>query len=84
MGKPFCYTYDMMKQQGANTMWNKEGQRVVGRYLGLFNVSGLVSESRVKYGGSVQHRVELDEAITVFGRHTEVLLLDDTELVKDL
>jgi len=64
-------------------MWNKEGQRVVGRYLGLFNVSGLVSESRVKYGGSVQHRVELDEAITVFGRHTEVLLLDDTELVNN-
>ena len=64
-------------------MWNKEGQRVTGRYLGLWTVSGLVSESRVKYGGSVQHRVELDEAITVFGRHTEVLLLDDTELVKD-
>jgi hypothetical protein len=64
-------------------MWNKEGQRVVGRYLGLWTVSGLVSESRVKYGGSVQHRVELDDAITVFGRHTEVLLLDDTELVNN-
>ena len=61
-------------------MWNLEGQRVAGVYLGAYTVSGVVTESRVKYGGSVQHTVKLDRPIVVFGRSAEVLLLDDTEL----
>ena len=61
-------------------MWNKEGQRVAGVYLGAYTVSGLVTESRVRYGGSVQHTVKLDEPVEVFGRSAEVLLLDDTDL----
>jgi hypothetical protein len=61
-------------------MWNKEGQRVAGVYLGAYTVSGLVTESRVRYGGSVQHTVKLDEPVVVFGRSAEVLLLDDGDL----
>jgi hypothetical protein len=61
-------------------MWNKEGQRVAGVYLGAYTVSGLVTESRVRYGGSVQHTVKLDEPVEVFGRSADVLLLDDTDL----
>ncbi len=61
-------------------MWNKEGQRVAGVYLGAYTVSGLVTESRVRYGGSVQHTVKLDEPVVVFGRSADVLLLDDTDL----
>ena len=61
-------------------MWNKEGQRVAGVYLGAYTVSGLVTESRVRYGGSVQHTVKLDEPVEVFGRSADVLLLDDGDL----
>lgn len=61
-------------------MWNKEGQRVAGVYLGAYTVSGVVTASRVRYGGTVQHTVQLDQPQQVFGRSAEVLLLDDTEL----
>lgn len=61
--------------------WNREGQRVVGRYIGTFLVSGKVTESRVKYGGTVQHTVVLDQPIEVYGRSAAVLLLDDAEIL---
>lgn len=61
-------------------MWNREGQRVAGVYLQAYTVSGLVTESRVKYGGRVQHTVKLDEPVTVFGRRADVLLLDEEDL----
>jgi len=60
--------------------WNKEGQRVAGVYLGAYTVTGTVVNSRVKYGGRVQHQVILDKPVTVFGRTAEELLLDDEEL----
>ena len=60
--------------------WNKEGQQVAGVYLGSYAVSGLVTESRVRYGGTVQHTVKLDAPVEVFGRSAEVLLLDDNDL----
>lgn len=61
-------------------MWNREGQRVAGVYLQAYTVSGVVTESRVKYGGRVQHTVKLDEPVTVFGRRADVLLLDEEDL----
>lgn len=61
-------------------MWNKEGQQVAGMYLNAYAVSGTVVESRVRYGGTVQHTVQLDKPVTVFGRVAEVLLLDDNDL----
>ncbi len=60
--------------------WNKEGQRVAGVYLGAYAVSGVVTESRVRYGGTVQHTVKLDQPMQVFGRSAEVLLLDNNDL----
>ena len=60
--------------------WNKEGQQVAGMYLGAYAVSGVVTESRVRYGGTVQHTVKLDQPMEVFGRSAKVLLLDDTDL----
>lgn len=60
--------------------WNLEGQRVAGVYLGAYTVSGTVTESRVKYGGKVQHTVKLDTPMVVFGRNAEVLLLDNDDL----
>jgi hypothetical protein len=61
--------------------WNKEGQRVSGVYLGAYTVTGVVQNSRVKYGGKVQHRVLLDQTVKVFGRDADELLLDDEELI---
>ncbi len=61
-------------------MWNKEGQQVAGMYLNAYAVSGTVTESRVRYGGTVQHTVQLDKPVQVFGRNAEVLLLDDNDL----
>jgi hypothetical protein len=60
--------------------WNKEGQRVAGMYLNAYAVSGVVTESRVRYGGTVQHTVKLDQPMLVFGRSAEVLLLDNEDL----
>lgn len=60
--------------------WNKEGQRVAGVYLNAYTVSGVVTESRVRYGGTVQHTVKLDQPVTVFGRSADVLLLDNEDL----
>lgn len=61
-------------------MWNREGQHVAGVYLNAYTVSGEVTESRVKYGGKVQHTVKLDQPVTVFGRVAEVLLMDEETL----
>lgn len=56
--------------------WNLEGKRINGIYLGLFVYSGLVLESRVKYGGRVQHTVLLDEPFKVYGEVREHILVE--------
>ena len=61
-------------------MWNLEGQIVRGEYFGS-PVEGVVTESRVKYGGSVQHTVDLFFPITMFGDERTTVLLDDSEVV---
>lgn len=60
--------------------WNLEGRKVAGVYLGAYTVSGTVTDSRVKYGGKVQHTVKLDNPVMIFGRSADVLLLDNDEL----
>ena len=60
--------------------WNREGQRVAGVYLNAYTVSGVVTESRVKYGGQVQHTVELDTPVNVLGRVADRLLLEEEDL----
>jgi len=61
--------------------WNKEGQSVIGVYLDMFTVKGKVISSRVKYGGKVQHTVEVDVPIMVYGKPRDTFLLDEEELV---
>lgn len=63
------------------TNWNHlEGKRINGLYLGLFPYSGLVVESRVKYGGQVQHTVQLDQPIAAFGADRNRILVCETEV----
>jgi len=56
--------------------WNLEGLYVKGLYMGEFPVQGLVTLSRVKYGGRVQHTVELDHLVTVGEFKHDRILLD--------
>lgn len=52
--------------------WNIEGSIIIANYLGV-SVKGLVVESRVKYGGKIQHTVELESAVTLPWRRLPVL-----------
>jgi hypothetical protein len=60
--------------------WNLEGKRVNGLYMGAFPYTGRVVESRVKYGGSVQHTVVVDRPFQVFGAFRDVVLVSITEI----
>ena len=44
-------------------MWNLEGMCVSGMYMGEFPVTGVVTLSRVQYGGEVSHHVELETPV---------------------
>jgi hypothetical protein len=43
--------------------WNMEGLHVEATYLEDFKVSGVVVESRVRYGGTVCHTIVLDKPL---------------------
>lgn len=45
--------------------WNLEGLRVVGDYMDAVRVSGVVTLSRVAYGGMVHHHVRLDKGFSI-------------------
>jgi hypothetical protein len=61
-------------------MWNLEGLTVRGEYFGV-PVEGVVTLSRVKFGGTVQHTVDLFFPITMFGDERTTVLLDASEVV---
>ena len=64
--------------------WVKDGERIVAEYLGT-KVTGVVMNSRVKYGGKVQYTVQLDEPVTFRWRTepSETVLIDCDELVTE-
>jgi hypothetical protein len=61
--------------------WNREGQQVAGIYLKSFTVIGTVENSRVKYGGTVQHTVQLAQPVEIFGTIRDRILLDEGDLL---
>jgi hypothetical protein len=61
--------------------WDKEGQKVRGMYLHQFPVEGLVTMSRIKFGGNVSHLVTLDNPIMVYGAEREMVTLEDSEVL---
>lgn len=61
-------------------MWNREGQAVAGIYCDR-RVEGVVTSSRVKYGGSVQHTVDLNQPLELFGTTRTTVLLDERDLL---
>jgi hypothetical protein len=58
-----------------------DGQRVIGMYMGDIAVSGVVSLSRVTYGGTISHHVALDNPINVYGAVRDSVILE-AECVK--
>ena len=64
--------------------WCKEGNTVAGMYMGTKLVIGKVTLSRVKYGGSVQHTVELFSPVEIFGTMRSSVLLDDANLIEEV
>ncbi len=63
--------------------WNLEGKHINGIYLGLYPYSGRVVESRVKYGGDVQHAVVVDEPFKVYGEIRERILVTEFNQIVD-
>jgi hypothetical protein len=62
--------------------WIKDGEHIQARYLGQ-TVSGIVESSRVKYGGTVQYTVILDQPVQLRWRSepSTRVLVDENELV---
>ena len=62
--------------------WVLDGQKVKAKYLGE-TVTGVVVDSRVKYGGKVQYTVELDSPVQFRWRSepTDRVLVDHDELI---
>lgn len=56
-------------------MWNLEGLKIEGLYLsGDVKVKGVVTHSRVAYGGEVQHHVRLDKGFAWKGNTGKVVV----------
>ena len=64
--------------------WNKDGSTIKAEYCGT-TFTGMVLESRVKYGGTVQYRVKADSPFYVdcLKSEREVVLVDDSEVLVD-
>lgn len=65
--------------------WIKDGKTVVANYLGE-TVRGTVESSRVKYGGTVQYTVNLNQPVQFPWRSepSTVVLIDSNEIVEEL
>jgi hypothetical protein len=61
--------------------WDRTGETAAGTYLGNA-VSGVILESRVKYGGQVQHTLQLTQPTLLFGTLRTVVLMDERDLFK--
>jgi hypothetical protein len=60
--------------------WNLEGLRVKATYLDMFPVTGVVTLSRVAYGGSVNHHITLDTPITVYGAVRDSVIIEHSQV----
>jgi len=62
--------------------WNLEGKTVKAKYLGEYVFTGIVINSRVKYGGTIQHDVELDVPLEKFGYDRISLLVNSDNILE--
>ena len=57
-------------------MWILEGMEVTGKYMGEIPVTGIVRESRVKFGGKVCHHLILSSPVNIYGETRERVILE--------
>ena len=62
-------------------MTYRVGQRIVAVYMQSYTVIGNVTESRIRYGGVMQHTIMLDEPVEVFGRTADNLFIDEHDIL---
>ena len=65
--------------------WNKDGNTIKAVYIDR-PVTGVVLNSRVKYGGQVQYQVKLDEPIYFAwsgGEARDTVLVDEGDVIAD-
>jgi hypothetical protein len=74
------------KKEQVMSSWIKDGIRVRARYLGSESVVGVVTESRVRYGGKVCYTVILDQPTQFPWRSdpADVVIVDQTEIDAEL
>jgi hypothetical protein len=65
--------------------WNKNGSTIRGQYLGEYEFTGIVQESRVSYGGKVLYTVIVDEPIALpFTSETRsVVIVNEDQITLD-
>ena len=59
-------------------MWDRTNQVIRGMYMGV-PYRGVVSHSRVKFGGAVQHSVDLLDDIEIFGDVRDAILILESD-----
>jgi hypothetical protein len=62
--------------------WYLEGHKVRGSYFGEFDVTGTVTNSRVKYGGAVSHHVSLDVKVKINGTVRDSVMMNQNEIME--
>ena len=64
--------------------WVLDGSRIKAKYLGDTIVEGIVTDSRVKYGGEVQYTVKLDKPVQFRWRSepSETVLINRSEILE--
>lgn len=64
--------------------WNKDGSTIRAEYCGAL-FTGVVLDSRVKYGGKVQYKVQADSPFYVESLKDlrETVLVDEDDVVAD-
>lgn len=62
-------------------MWNLDGMNVTAKYMGEFPITGKVRVSRVKYGGTVSHHIDLDTPISVYGSIRDSVIIDHSDII---
>lgn len=60
--------------------WNKEGQRFSANYWGVYEITGVILSSMLRYDDSVYHTVMLDTPITINGAEWFRLVLEENEI----
>ena len=65
--------------------WNKDGSTVKALYLGEYECTGTVTESRVSYGGRVLYTLELNEplALPFTGELRETVIVNEDQVTAD-